>query len=179
MLLLLSAWMLVEQLKWGLLMLWVWGTTRLGICTKVPCQSASGNIWQWCFSHLLHWGFNCLGAGGLRNWMPLQSFCRGPWGSHLWAVFLEISFIWGEKTPCNQKSQTRWKGYIYICTYMMEIWGRENEGHGCHGVPLLYLGQGSFGREVPQEEAGNLTKSRQFNWNNSLRLFQHTFGTHP
>ena len=49
---------------------------------------------------------------------------------------------------------------IYICTYMMEIWGRENEGHG---VPLLYLGQGSFGREVPQEEAGNLTKSRQFN----------------
>ena len=36
MLLLLSGWMLVEQLKWGLLMLWVLRPTWLGICTKVP-----------------------------------------------------------------------------------------------------------------------------------------------
>ena len=169
-LLLLSAWMLVEQLKWGLLMLWVWGTARLGICTKVPCQSASGNIWQWWFSHLLHWGFNCLGAGGLRNWMPLQSFCRE---SFVGCVFGDFVHMRWKNTLQPKITDTMER--IYICTYM-EIWGRENEGHG---VPLLYLGQGSFGREVPQEEAGDLTKSRQFNWNNSLRLFQHTFGTHP
>ena len=56
--------------------------------------------------------------------------------------------------PCNQKLQTRWKG-----DWIRWGYGDMGKGKWRSWSLNMDLGQGSFGREVPQEEAGDLTKT--------------------